>query len=1007
MKLIKYISLTLTISALLFPSSRFNLSQGQWKQIKYEDGITSDFIYDIKKNQDGLVWVASQSGVSVIDGINYIRYGTSDGLPTSDITKIIFHENKTYVSTLDKGIYVFNDNYFEKVEQVKGNNISFMDLVGDQIFISNKIENILFNGNSVTHMGWGFPKEEIIDILVDDSEIWYASKNAIIKKNGDKYQSYKINFNNKKIKIQCIIKNNKNVLLGTNKGIWSWNDKILKKLTVNPINVSSFESSLEGQILVGSTKGIFSFYDDKIAPLETTSGFNKILLEVSIKDIHFISEHEIWYSTFGQGILLHDPSSFHTIGLEKGLNTGGSIHDLVYDNSNIYVGTNNGLYIISSVDYSIKHFTKASGLPTNKVLGIDIGSKGIAYLATTKGLSIFDGMSFTNYKRGDGLPSNLILSVLVDSENPNIIWLGSRKGITKFEGSTFYNYSKQDGLASNIVQDIGQTSDGELVLACYNAGIVMFDKKSNFTLFDSGLTTKKVISVAVGKANQIYVGTENAGIGMLFDNQFKMVNTSDGLSHNEVYSLSIINNEIWAGTFGGGVSFSTDNYWSTINKSDGILGNTVGAITSINDGRIAIGSKTGVTVFTPSSEKIILDIEKISSATTDIFIDRNQNKLIKGKPSERFSLYLNPLYYTPNASTIKYRTRMVLGSVKSEWSELVSSPTIEYTDGYKESMITHERSEIGTYTLQVQAIDNKLNSSDIVSIPFKITQVWYLNPTTAIPFWLSIVSLFCFSGYTFMNFRKQKIETKRLKEAEIKRQNAELEEAREFQQSLLPDKMPDSKLYDVVGYQKTASEVGGDYFDFIDKKSGRIIAICGDATGHGLTSGNVVAITKTALSSISTEDPVTILDILNKTLLKMKIGLNRMCLNIADLKEDKIIFSSAGMPPAYFYSAKDKKLKEILVGALPLGSFSLSMHSSEEIEFKNSGDAFIMMSDGLPEAENNDGEMVGYEKTEETIKSLINLSSEEIKNGLVDLCDSWIKGAELQDDMTFVIIKKK
>ena len=62
----------------------------------------------------------------------------------------------------------------------------------------------------------------------------------------------------------------------------------------------------------------------------------------------------------------------------------------------------------------------------------------------------------------------------------------------------------------------------------------------------------------------------------------------------------------------------------------------------------------------------------------------------------------------------------------------------------------------------------------------------------------------------------------------------------------------------------------------------------------------------------------------------------------------------------------------------------------------------------MPEAENENKEMVGYERTEERIRELSDKSAEEIKNGLVELCDTWLKGnAELQDDMTFVIIKKK
>ena len=108
--------------------------------------------------------------------------------------------------------------------------------------------------------------------------------------------------------------------------------------------------------------------------------------------------------------------------------------------------------------------------------------------------------------------------------------------------------------------------------------------------------------------------------------------------------------------------------------------------------------------------------------------------------------------------------------------------------------------------------------------------------------------------------------------------------------------MPKNDNYDIVGFQQTATEVGGDFFDFMQRKDGSWVAICGDATGHGLTSGNVVSITKTAMSSLVEEAPVPTLNSLNKTLLKMNIGLNRMCLNIATIGDDSIKFSSAGMP---------------------------------------------------------------------------------------------------------------
>ena len=70
------------------------------------------------------------------------------------------------------------------------------------------------------------------------------------------------------------------------------------------------------------------------------------------------------------------------------------------------------------------------------------------------------------------------------------------------------------------------------------------------------------------------------------------------------------------------------------------------------------------------------------------------------------------------------------------------------------------------------------------------------------------------------------------------------------------------------------------------------------------------------------------------------------------------------------------------------------------------GDAFVFLSDGLPEVENQNGDMVGYKAVLECIKSNGHLSAEEIKQSLLDLGEAWLNGLQNQDDITIVVIKK-
>ena len=993
----KKILSTITLFISLINSLFSSPMDGIWKQYIYTDGISSNYIFDVEKDNKGRVWIGTQNGVTLIEGKLIQKFGSSKGLPAANIIKVVSVNNKIYAATSTKGIYVLGeDGFFSKTSIVKGSSLSTMEKVGDKLFVSTNLENILHDGDNVSFMGKGFPNLKIKDVYVSGDKVWYVAEDRLIKKAGKSFSSEKITFSSNKVKIQAFFSDGTTDYFGTNQGLWKREGKGNPRLIKN-INVFTLEQTGGGELLVGSKKGLYLLSKGKLKTYAPSGDENKEIKKTPIRDIKFISDNEIWYATFGMGLYLHDPGTFASIDKAVGLDPAGMVFDMVSKDNDIYVGTKNGLYVLRE-GRILKHFKKDDGLPSNMVLDLDVGIDGTLWLATANGLSKFTNSKFTNYKKKDGLPSKVVTAVHADRKNASVIWTGSEKsGLTRFDSGGFFTYAVQDGLPSNKIRSITQNTNGELVIACYDAGVATFDGKK-FDLFNEGLDDKRVITLTEGPNGAIWAGTESAGIGILEAGKFTMIKDTDGLGHNEIFSLYYGDGKMWVGTFGGGVSCYSNETWFTLRESDGLISNTIGAIITSKNGKTFLGGTDGLSIFSENSYSFSVNFEKILSPKAEIINPDLQELSLSGIVGDRFYMTANPYVYNPSQSEIRFRTRVKLaGDSDVDWSSTQLSPQITFVS-----------EGVGSYEFQVQAIDNRLLLSDIATIPFSISRVWYLDPKTAIPFWGAIVLLIGFSVVTYVNYRKKSKEAQDLRDAEIARQQAEMEEAREFQQAMLPKEMPSTDDYELVGFQQTATEVGGDFFDFMQKEDGGWVAICGDATGHGLTSGNVVSITKTAMSSLVEEDPVPTLDSLNTTLLRMNIGLNRMCLNIANLGKDSIKFSSAGMPPAYYYSAEKGDLEEILVGALPLGSLPGAMHMEQEISFKSSGDILVMMSDGLPEAENSEDEMVGYDRTLDTIKSLSDKSAVEIKDGLVELCNNWLgDDAELKDDMTFVIIKKK
>ncbi|MEO1365695.1 MAG: SpoIIE family protein phosphatase, partial [Acidobacteriota bacterium] len=141
--------------------------------------------------------------------------------------------------------------------------------------------------------------------------------------------------------------------------------------------------------------------------------------------------------------------------------------------------------------------------------------------------------------------------------------------------------------------------------------------------------------------------------------------------------------------------------------------------------------------------------------------------------------------------------------------------------------------------------------------------------------------------------REQEVERARL-EAENSRRAEELEEARRLQTSMLPASVPPSELYAIEVHAETATEVGGDYYDFLSGP-GELHVIVGDASGHGAQAGSLVAATKGMLLAARDETPAACLDRLSSGLRRMGLRRRHMALAVArlDLGRPSMTLASA------------------------------------------------------------------------------------------------------------------
>ena len=253
---------------------------------------------------------------------------------------------------------------------------------------------------------------------------------------------------------------------------------------------------------------------------------------------------------------------------------------------------------------------------------------------------------------------------------------------------------------------------------------------------------------------------------------------------------------------------------------------------------------------------------------------------------------------------------------------------------------------------------------------------------------------------------QKSVQKRKFSKIEEARKNNELLAAKNLQLGFLPKNLPQREDIDIATHIQTSTEVGGDYYDFITTSNNALLSICGDATGHGVASGIMVSVTKASLYTITESKTDLILKKLNEVVKKIDLGTLRMSLNIVEINENKISMSSAAMPPIYLFKAATGKVEEIKQSNLPLGGLKKEMYDTIEKNFE-SGDVFMQLSDGLPEAPDSQNEIYDYHRVQNHLESVGTKSAEAIKNSFILEADKWLGGKNNPDDITFIIIKKK
>ncbi len=247
------------------------------------------------------------------------------------------------------------------------------------------------------------------------------------------------------------------------------------------------------------------------------------------------------------------------------------------------------------------------------------------------------------------------------------------------------------------------------------------------------------------------------------------------------------------------------------------------------------------------------------------------------------------------------------------------------------------------------------------------------------------------------------------------RMKMELDLTRQVQRKILPkpEELSEIPDLDIAGFMQPATEIGGDYYDIL-QQDGRVKIGIGDVTGHGLESGMLMLMVQTAVRTLlenNETDPQQFLNALNRTIYhnvqRMDSDKN-MTLCLLDYENGRVRIS--GQHEEILIIRKGGMIQRIDTVDLgfPIG---LEKEISEFIAYADiqllPGDAIVLYTDGITEAENVNNEQYGLQRLIKIIKENWQEAAEEIKQAVIDDLWQFIGEQKLLDDVTLVILKHK
>jgi ligand-binding sensor domain-containing protein/serine phosphatase RsbU (regulator of sigma subunit) len=910
-----------------------------------ESGLAGNQVNDIAQDSSGVLWIATNNGVSAFDGITFKNYTTKSGLTESLCTSVfIAKDGSVWIGHQTRGLTV---------------------LVGDSTMVYTEEH--------------GLTNNEVHDIIqTKDGKIWVATFGGISVFDGKNWESITtengLSFNNTQALAQY---EDGAVWAGSyGAGVNIISDDEITQLQLEDGLANNYVTSLNsanGHMYVGTLGGVSDWNRT-----EFTGRFSeRDLLSNQVNELALDQSGRLWLATFN-GTVRMDTRDELMISEENGLPENEVLDVFIDMDDNVWLGSKMGLIRVKNLAFS--QFESTEDFDIYPTCIFTDSQKNIWAGNETGGVLKYDGELFVQAFEDPDVNDHNISAITEDAEGN--LWFGTSDfgGLFQFDGERFFIYSDEFGLADNNINCLTTTEDGLLFIGTPN-GLSTFDGNSFEVVYISDdFATNHITALEVLADGSVLIGSKDGTVNKYLDGEVSKLENIQAQS--QITDINQSSLGLCITSLEDGLWLLTDENVLHLNENVGISSKTKFCFESGR--RLYVGSGSSFYEIKPRNDTVAVTA---SGSGQGYLGGAFKSAAVAGHNATYFigtekgiTAFRPREMHTNNLPPLTQLTQLQLSYQTVNWKEkgfklkpngLPADLVLPYTENYlrfffrgvdhrnpeavryKWKLEGHEKDwtpltnefkanytglPAGDYTFQVVACnENGICNPKAETFSFTIRPPFW----KALWFHISVATVIVLLTYLIIRRRERVLRqekevleatvterTKELREQKdiVERQNAHITESIEYasniQKAILPSVNEMQRAFsDQFVMYRPKDTVGGDFY-WVYSHGDVSWAAAVDCTGHGVAGAFMSMIGSDLLNQIIIEkhisDPAQVLDELDKGI------------KLAFAQSEKEFETDQGMDVSLIRVDKSKSLLEFAGAQRPL--FLIENGELKEIE---------------------------------------------------------------------------